>query len=73
MLQMGRQSRRVGTQALLQPLAHGITDQSAGGAIDLVAGVGDSAIHGEFRFVVISSRNAEPSRRAGNCFPSPMA
>src|SRR3954465_9261204 len=64
---MGRQTRRLGTQALLQPFAHGITDQSAGRAIDLVAVVGDSA-HGAFRFVVISMKYAQPSHHAGNCF-----
>ena len=46
--------RGLGAKALLQPFAHGIADRSAGLAIDLFAVVVDSAIHGEFRFVVIS-------------------
>jgi hypothetical protein len=52
MLEMGR--GRAGMQILLQPLADGIADRSAGLAIDLFALVGDSAVHDEFRFGVIS-------------------
>jgi hypothetical protein len=51
--QMGRQGGFDRTKVLLQPFAHGFANRSAGLAIDLVAGVGDSAIHGEFRFVAI--------------------
>ncbi len=36
-------------QALLQPLAHGIADRSAGLAVDWFAVVYDSAVHGGFR------------------------
>jgi hypothetical protein len=56
MFQMGRQSGMNRAKILLQPFAHGIANRSAGLAIDLFAGVGDSAIHGEFRFVAISMR-----------------
>jgi hypothetical protein len=45
MPEMGR--GRAETQVLLQPLADGIADRSAGLAIDLFALVGDSAVHGE--------------------------
>ena len=54
MLQMRRMVGRVGAKNLLETLAHGIADRSAGLAIDWFAVVGDSAIHGWFRFVVIS-------------------
>jgi hypothetical protein len=52
MLQVGRGRAR--TEALLQPFADGIADRSARLAIELFAVVADSAVHGEFRFVVIS-------------------
>jgi hypothetical protein len=45
----------IGTEVLLQPFAHGVADRSAGPAIDWFAVIGDSAIHDEFRFVVISN------------------
>jgi hypothetical protein len=52
MLKVGR--GRPKTQVLLQPFADGIADRPTRLAIDLFALVGDSAVHGEFRFVVIS-------------------
>jgi hypothetical protein len=45
MLKVGR--GRAGAQILLQPLADGIADRSAGLAIDLFALVCDSAVHGK--------------------------
>ena len=54
MLQMGRKGGFVMAEVLLQPFAHGFANRSAGLAIDLFAGVGDSAIHGAFRFVAIA-------------------
>jgi hypothetical protein len=68
MLQVRGQTRRHGTQILLQPFAYGVADRSGGLAIDPFAVVGDSAIHREFRFLIISRGNAEPSHRDGNCF-----
>jgi hypothetical protein len=44
--------RGLGAKALLQPFAHGIADRSAGLAIDPIVVVVDSAVHGEFRFVI---------------------
>jgi hypothetical protein len=52
MLKVGRQARRVGTQILLQAFAYGVANRSAGLVIDLFAFVGDSALHGEFRFLI---------------------
>jgi hypothetical protein len=49
-LEVGRQTRRVGTQVLLQPFAYGVADRSARLSIDLFEGAGDSAVHGDFRF-----------------------
>jgi hypothetical protein len=66
MLEMGR--GRAGTQMLLQPLADGIADRSAGLAIDLFALVGDSAVHGEFRFVVISLSWCRNNSSGGKLF-----
>jgi hypothetical protein len=54
MLEMGRQTRGVRTKVLLQPFAYGVADRSAGLAIDLFAVVFDPAVHGRFRFLVIS-------------------
>jgi hypothetical protein len=53
MLKVGRGTQRRRTQVLLQLLADGIADRSARLAIDLFALVDDSAVHGEFRFLVI--------------------
>ena len=53
MFEMRRQGGYFRAEVLLQPFAHGFANRSAGLAIDLFAGVGDSAIHGEFRFGVI--------------------
>jgi hypothetical protein len=53
MFQMGRQFGVNRAKVLLQPFAHGVAYRSAGLAIDLFAGIGDSAIHSEFRFVVM--------------------
>jgi hypothetical protein len=55
MLEVGRKARRFGTQALLQPFPNGVADRSGRLAIDLFAVVGDSAIHGEYRFVSIAN------------------
>jgi hypothetical protein len=54
MLEVGRQAQGLRAKALLQPFAYCVADRSAGIAIDRFAVVGDSAIHDEFRFVVIS-------------------
>jgi hypothetical protein len=54
-IEVGRWTQGLRTKALLQPFAHGVADRSAGLAIDLLAVIGDSAIHGAFRFVVISN------------------
>jgi hypothetical protein len=51
MLEMGWEARSFGTQALLQPFAHGVADRSAGLVIDLFAVIGDSAVHDGFRSV----------------------
>jgi hypothetical protein len=51
MLEMRRGRQRVWAQGLPQPFAYAITDRSAGLMIDLLAGVGDSAVHIEFRIV----------------------
>jgi hypothetical protein len=53
-LQMGRQARAFRAKALLQPFSHRVADRSASLAIDRFDVVGDSAIHDEFRFLVIS-------------------
>jgi len=53
MLEVGRKARGFRAKVLLQPFANGIADRSAGLAIDLVAVVGDSAIHDGFRFMSI--------------------
>jgi hypothetical protein len=50
MLKVGRQTRGLGAKALLQPFSHGVADRSAGLAIDGLAVVGDSAIHGGSAF-----------------------
>jgi hypothetical protein len=52
--EMGRQARGLRAEALLQPLAHSVANRSAGLAIDWFDVVGDTAVHDEFRFVVIS-------------------
>jgi hypothetical protein len=44
-LKMRGQTRRFRAQILLQPLAHGIADRSAGLAVDRFASVGSSAVH----------------------------
>jgi hypothetical protein len=54
MLKVGRGTQGRGTQVLLQLLAYGIADRSAGLAIHLFALVAGSAVHGEFRFMLIS-------------------
>ena len=70
MLEVGRGTQGLGTKVLLQPLAHGITDRSAGLAIDLFAVVVDPAVHGRFRFLVIRIRrcDAGPSHGDGELF-----
>jgi len=45
MLQVGRQTRIIRTQVLLQPFTYGVADRSTGPMIDLFAAVGDSALH----------------------------
>src|ERR1700680_1645344 len=45
MLQVGRQTRTIRTQVLLQPFTYGVADRSTGPMIDLFAAVGDSALH----------------------------
>ena len=45
MLQVGRQTRMIRTQVLLQPFTYGVADRSTGPMIDLFAAVGDSALH----------------------------
>ena len=64
MFQMGRQARPLRAEALLQPFAHSVADRSAGLAIDLFDVVGDSAIHDEFRFPVISFKKVMPDQVA---------
>src|SRR5271154_2167638 len=54
MLELRRWTQRLRPQALLQPLAHGITDRSAGLAVDCFWLVGDSAVHDGFRCVFLS-------------------
>jgi hypothetical protein len=54
MLEVGRQARGLQAKALLQPFAYCVADRSAGLAIDWFAIVSDSAVHDEFRFLVIS-------------------
>jgi hypothetical protein len=66
MLEVGRQTRGLGVNISLQPFAHGIADRPAGLAIDLLAVVADSAIHGVFRFLVISSWSASSIHGGGN-------
>jgi len=56
MLKVGGQTRGLGVKILLQPFAYGIADRPAGLAINLFAVIVDSAIHGVFRFKVISMR-----------------
>ena len=55
-------------KVLLQPFAYGVTDRSAGLAIDLFAVLGDSAVHIEFplHFIQMMMRNQVIG--AGNCF-----
>jgi hypothetical protein len=51
MLEIRRGKQSIGAKVLPQPFAHAITDRPAGLAINLLAVVGDSAVHIEFRFV----------------------
>jgi hypothetical protein len=53
MLKMGRKARGFRAKVLLQPLSHSVADRSAGLAIDRLDVVSDSAVHDEFRFLVI--------------------
>jgi hypothetical protein len=53
MLQVGGGTQGVGAQALLQPFAHGIADRAASPAVELFAGVGDSAVHSAFLILSI--------------------
>jgi hypothetical protein len=54
MLKMGRQRRCLRAEVLLQPLADGVADPSAGAAIDWLA-IDWLAIHDSFRFAFIST------------------
>jgi hypothetical protein len=55
MVEMGRWTQGFQTKILLKPFAYGVADRSAGLAIDLLAVIGDSAVHGEFRFMSFST------------------
>ncbi|MDA9439582.1 hypothetical protein XH98_10680 [Bradyrhizobium sp. CCBAU 51745] len=44
LLEMGREPR-LGSEALLKPLAHGIADRAAGAPVDLFAVIGKEASH----------------------------
>jgi hypothetical protein len=66
MLKVGRRTQEFGAKVLLQPFAYGVTDRPAGLAIDVLAVVADSAIHGVFRFVIISSWSAASIHGGGN-------
>jgi len=48
-IKLGRGAHELRAQAVLQPLAHGVADRSAGLAIDLLACMGLKAGHGGFR------------------------
>jgi hypothetical protein len=66
--EVGRWMQGIRTKVLLQPFAHGVADRSAGLAIDLFAVVSDSAIHAEFRFVVIE-KTPDQFMGTGNVSP----
>jgi hypothetical protein len=68
MLQVGGQALG-GTEVLLEPLAHGVANRSAGLVINRFAGVGDSAIHSGFRFIFISTRSRQTNSSARRLFP----
>src|SRR5258708_26506246 len=68
MLEIGRQTRGVGTKVLLQPFAYGVADRSAGLAIDLFAVVVDSAVHGGVRFFVVFNEVKQEQDIGGGSF-----
>jgi hypothetical protein len=70
--EVGRWTQGLRAKVPLQPFAHGVADRSAGLAIDLFAVVGDSAIHDEFRFVIISNK-ATPDQVTGTGIVSPRS
>jgi hypothetical protein len=72
MLEVGREVRRLRKQGPLQLFTHGVADRSARPAIDLLAVVGDSAIHDEFRFwpFQISMRPSQTKSQGWKMFPA---
>jgi hypothetical protein len=65
MIEVGRGTDGFRRQILLQPLAHGVANRSAGLAIDPFV-VGDSAVHNAFLLSIHWMRRT--SHRTGNCF-----
>jgi hypothetical protein len=66
-LKVGRWTRKLRAQVLLQPFAYSIANRSARSMVDLFVIIEDFAIHNEFRDQFAACGT---SHRSEKCFPS---